>query len=48
MVIFSKMADDVDGLVSSLAQLATSFAVAATFLVLTQQFPFEVPAASWP
>lgn len=48
MVVFSKMADDVDGLASSLTQLATSFAVAAAFLVLTQELSFEVPAASWP
>lgn len=48
MVVFSKMADKVDGLASSLTQLATSFAVAAAFLVLTQELPFEVPAASWP
>lgn len=48
MVIFSKMADKVDGLVSSLVQLIASFAVAAVFLASTQKLPFEVPVASWP
>lgn len=48
MVVFSKMADEVDGLVSSLVQLIASFAVAAVFLAFTQGFPFEAPAASWP
>lgn len=48
MVVFSKMADEVDGLVSSLVQLIASFAVSAVFLAFTQGFPFEVPAASWP
>lgn len=48
MVVFSKMADKVDGLVSSLVQLIASFAVAAVFLEFTQELPLEVPVASWP
>lgn len=38
----------VEGLTSSLVQLAASFAVAALFLVATGGFPFVVDAASWP
>ena len=38
----------VEGLMSSLVQLAASFAVAALFLVATGGFPFVVDAASWP
>lgn len=48
MVIFSKKADDVDGLENSLVQLIASFGVAAAFLVATDGLPFPVEAASWP
>lgn len=48
MVIFSKMADEVDGLASSLIQLIASFAVAAVFLAATGGLPFDVDAPSWP
>ncbi len=48
MVVFSKMADKVEGLTSSLVQLAASFLVSATFLTLTGGLPFAVPTASWP
>ena len=48
MVVFSKMADEVDGLASSLVQLTASFVVAIAFLVATGGLPFEVPAPAWP
>ncbi len=48
MVIFSKKADDVDGLENSLVQLIASFAVAAAFLVATGGLPFAINAPSWP
>lgn len=48
MVVFSKMADAVDGLASSLIQLVASFAVAVVFLLLTGGFPFAIELMSWP
>lgn len=47
MVVFSKMADKVEGLTSSLVQLVASFIVSAVFLALTGGLPFAVPADSW-
>ena len=47
MVIFSKMADKVDGLLSSLVQLATSCAVSSAFAVTLGSLPSEIPASSW-
>ncbi len=47
MVIFSKMADEVEGLTSSLVQLAASFVVSEAFLAFTGGLPFTVPADSW-
>lgn len=48
MVIFSKMADEVEGLTSSLVQLAASFLVSCAFLVFVGGLPFDVPLGSWP
>lgn len=48
MVICSKKADAVDGLVSSLLQLVASFAVAAGFLGFSGGLPFTVESSSWP
>lgn len=48
MVVFSKKADQVDGLESSLIQLAASFAVALVFLLCTRSLPFEPALESWP
>lgn len=47
MVIFSKLADQVEGITSSLIQLIASFAVALAFLVATGGLPFDVGAESW-
>lgn len=47
MVVFSKMADKVEGLTSSLIQLFASFIVSAAFLMFTGGVPFAVPADSW-
>lgn len=47
MVIFSKMADQVEGLVSSLVQLVASFVVAALYLLIAGGLPFFIPMESW-
>ena len=48
MVVFSKKTDRVEGLASSLIQLATSFLVALVYLLLTGGLFFSVETASWP
>lgn len=48
MVIFSKKADGVDGLVSSFIQLVVSFVVAFAFLLVTSGVSFAIDASSWP
>lgn len=48
MIVFSKMADAVDGLVSSFIQLLDSFLVVAVFLVFAGGFPFQIEPTSWP
>lgn len=46
MVIFSKLADKIDGIESSLIQLVVSFAVAALFLILTSGIEASIPLES--